>query len=243
MADSVFSFAGVGVRRGERWTLQDVSAEVPASGVTALVGPSGAGKTTLLRLCNRLDVPDAGQVRFRGRDVLALDPLRLRRQAGMVFQRPALFGGTVRDNLHVARPGADDASLAEALRRVALDPAFLDQEAARLSGGEAQRACLARTLVTEPEVLLLDEPTSALDAGPRLAFEQLIGRLATAGMPVLWVTHDMEQMRRVAGQVIVLIAGRMRFAGPLADLDRHPDVLAVLAGHHADESAGERSAS
>lgn len=236
--EPLFAFSEVGVRRGERWTLQQVSAEIPASGVTALVGPSGAGKTTLLRLCNRLDVADAGTVRFRGQDVLDLDPLRLRRRAGMVFQRPALFGGTVRDNLHVARPGADDDALAAALRQVALDPGFLDAEAARLSGGEAQRACLARTLVTEPEVLLLDEPTSALDTGPRLAFEQLVKQLAADGMPALWVTHDLEQLRRVAESVLVLDAGRLRYAGPLGGLDERRDVLAVLAGQEGGAGDG-----
>jgi len=202
----VFAFRGVGVRFEDRWVLHAVTFDVPDSGITVLAGPSGSGKTSLLRLCNRLDVPAEGRVAFRGEDVAGLDPLMLRRRAGMVFQRPTLFPGTVLDNLQVALPGVTPEQAAEVLRRVALDVALLDQEAATLSGGEAQRACLARTLVTQPQVLLLDEPTSALDAGPRLAFEQLVRELAEQGTPALWVTHDTDQLARVA-DVVVEVGG------------------------------------
>ena len=119
-------------------------------GITVVVGPSGAGKSMVLRLLNRLEVPTAGEVRFRGRPVSDLDPLALRRRVGMVFQRPAPFPGTVRDNLHVADPDAGDDALVAALRAARLDAAFLDRSADELSGGEAQRMCLARTLVTRP---------------------------------------------------------------------------------------------
>ena len=81
--------------------LDGASGLVPAGGVTVMVGPSGSGKSTLLRLCNRLDVPDRGRVRFRGDDVATLDPLVLRRRVGMVFQRPTPFPGTVLDNIRV----------------------------------------------------------------------------------------------------------------------------------------------
>ncbi|MBI1757836.1 MAG: phosphate ABC transporter ATP-binding protein [Actinobacteria bacterium] len=230
----VFTFTGVGVRRAQRWTLRAVTAEVPGTGVTAVVGPSGAGKTTLLRLCNRLDVPDAGVVSFRGHDVAALDPLRLRRQVGMVFQRPTVFGGTVRDNLLVARPGAAEEDLVGALRGVAVGPELLDQPAGQLSGGEAQRVCLARTLITEPEVLLLDEPTSALDAGARMAFERLVAELVRRGLPALWVTHDLDQLHRVADHVLVVAAGQLLHAGPAAALSDQPDVLALLRSGTGD---------
>jgi putative ABC transport system ATP-binding protein len=197
-----------------------VTTDIPATGVTAIVGPSGAGKTTLLRLCNRLDVPDTGTVLHRGRDLAGLDVLRHRRRVGMVFQQPALFGGTVRDNLHAARPGADDALLDEALQDVGLPPRLLAVSASGLSGGEAQRVCLARTLITCPEVLLLDEPTSALDTDSRLAFEHLVLDLATGrrhrgpvATAVLWVTHDEHQLHRVADHVLRLDTGRLTYAG------------------------------
>ena len=189
--------------------LDHVKAEVRDNGITAVAGASGSGKTTLLRLCNRLEVPTSGAVRFRGDDVQTLDPLDLRRRVGMVFQRAVLFEGTVRDNLRVAAPGLSDAEFAAALRRVSLDGDLLDRLASTLSGGEAQRMCVARTLLTEPEVLLLDEPTSALNEEPKLAFERLTRELADQGVTIVWVTHDLEQLRRLDAEVIHLEAGRV----------------------------------
>ncbi len=187
--------------------------------MTVVAGPSGAGKSTLLRLCNRLEVPTSGRICFRGDDVAGLDPRHLRRRVGMVFQRPTPFAGTVRDNLHVAEPELTDAAAADALERAELERSFLDRPAHELSGGEAQRLCLARTLVTRPEVLLMDEPTSALDPQATGALERLGRRFADTGVPVLWVTHDLAQMRRLADRVLVLVDGRIAHDGALATLD------------------------
>ncbi len=172
-----------------------------------LVGPSGSGKTTLLRLCNRLEVPSSGRVLLGGDDVADLDPRRLRRRVGMVFQRPVVFAGTVRDNLAVAGDDQPDGRFAAVLERVGLDPSFLDRTADDLSGGEAQRVCIARTLLTDPEVLLMDEPTSALDPEHRLVIEARARALADAGTPVVWVTHDLDQARRLADRTVVLVDG------------------------------------
>lgn len=215
---ALYAFEGVTVEGDGRARLLDLHATLPPEGITVVAGPSGAGKTTLLRLCNRLEIPTRGTVRFRGADVAGMEPLELRRRAGMVFQRPTLFGGTVRDNLVVAAPTATRDEILEALRQAALDPSFLDRPADRLSGGEAQRVCLARTLVTGPEVLLLDEPTSSLDRAPEAAFEALARRLAGDGMPIVWVTHDLSQLRRLADHVLVLVAGRLEAAGPSRDV-------------------------
>ena len=173
--------------------LDHVDLAIADGGITVLVGPSGAGKSTLLRLLNRLEVPTAGEVRFRGRPLADLDSSALRRRVGMVFQRPAPFPGTVRDNLLVADPDADEEALVAALHAARLDAAFLDRPADELSGGEAQRMCLARTLVTQPEVLLMDEPTSALDPDARRRLERTALRLADEGRELVWVTHDLEQ--------------------------------------------------
>src|SRR5215471_15673680 len=143
-----FEFERLAVLRAGRRVLDEITATIPAAGITVVAGPSGAGKTTLLRLCNRLEIPDEGTVSYRGQPLDELDPLTLRRRVGMVFQRPTPFPGTIADNLTVALPSAATGELSAALDRVALDPGLLGQDARTLSGGELQRMCLARTLVT-----------------------------------------------------------------------------------------------
>ncbi len=209
-----FVLRGVTVRRGGRTVLDGVDAEIPGHGVTALWGPSGAGKSTLLRLLDRLDVPDDGSVTYDGTPLDELDPHRLRRRVGMVFQRATPFAGTVADNLAVAAPDADRARMSGALERVSLDPELLDRDADTLSGGELQRMCLARTLITSPETLLLDEPTSALDATPAREFERTVLRLVDDGdLTVVWVGHDDAQVRRVADRVLELRDGTLAESG------------------------------
>lgn len=204
--DGGFTFDDVVVNRGDVRALDGFSAYVPRTGITVLFGPSGSGKTTVLRVCNRLEVPASGRVGLAGRDLAELDPLRLRRRVGMVFQRPTPFPGTVRDNLLAASANAEEFD--RALTRAALDASWLDRDATALSGGEAQRVCMARTLVTEPELLLLDEPTSSLDAEAAETFERTVRELADDGIGVLWVTHDPAQVRRIADRVVRIEQGR-----------------------------------
>ena len=204
-----FELERVTILRAGRRILDELTATIPAAGITVVSGPSGAGKTTLLRLCNRLEVPDTGRVCYRGQPLDELDPLALRRRVGMVFQRPTPFPGTVADNLAIAHPDAGTDELSTALQRVALDPGLLGQEARTLSGGELQRMCLARTLVTQPETLLLDEPTSALDAQPKQVFEATARHLAAQGITIIWVTHDDAQATRVADRICQLRDGHL----------------------------------
>lgn len=218
MAVPLFAFEGVGLERDGTRVLDDVTVDVPDAGITVFVGASGAGKSTLLRCCNRLEEPTTGTVRFRGAPLVGLDPLAHRRRVGMVFQAPARFPGTVRDNLRAVAP-LEDAEARDLLDRVGLDPALLDRSADALSGGEAQRMVLARALTTAPEVLLADEPTSALDAGATERLEDLARDLAADGMPVLWVTHDLDQVRRLADHLVVLRHGRVIWSGPAAGAD------------------------
>jgi putative ABC transport system ATP-binding protein len=206
---AAFELERVIVLRAGRRVLDEITATIPAVGITVVSGPSGAGKTTLLRLCNRLEIPDSGRVRYHGQPLEELNPLVLRRRVGMVFQRPTPFPGTVADNLAVARPDAGAGELSTALDRVALDPGLLGQEARTLSGGELQRMCLARTLITGPETLLLDEPTSALDAQPKRVFEAAARHLAGQGITIIWVTHDHPQARRVADRIYQLRGGHL----------------------------------
>jgi len=213
--EPLFELDAVTVSRAGQCVLGSVDMVVPDDGITALTGPSGSGKSTVLRLCNRLLVPDDGIVRFRGVDVAEIDPCTLRRRVGMVFQHPIPFAGTVSENLAVAGEH-DPAAVARLLERVGLDAGFATRDARRLSGGEAQRMCLARTLATQPEALLVDEGTSALDDDATAVLEALVREEAQRGCPVLWVTHDLAQAERIA-------AHRIQMPGPDRPDDPEPD--------------------
>jgi putative ABC transport system ATP-binding protein len=229
----LFELDRVQVDFDERRVLDVEALAIADHGITVLAGASGSGKSTLLRLCNRLEVPTAGTIRFRGDDVASLDPLAHRRRVGMVFQRPAPFPGSVRDNLAVALGGVHDERFVEALTRAGLDRSFLDRRADDLSGGESQRMCLARTLVTGPEVLLLDEPTSALDPGASRQLERNARAVAADGMPLVWVTHDLDQAERLADEIVVLAAGRIAGAAEREAF--------FQAEHGTDERSGDQA--
>jgi putative ABC transport system ATP-binding protein len=228
----LFGFEGVTVPGRDRPRLDAVDGCIPETGITVLAGPSGAGKSTLLRCCNRLEAPSAGVVRFRGDDVATLDPRQHRRRVGMVFQAPIAFPGTVLDNLRVADPTLLPERGRELLARVDLDPALLASDAGTLSGGEAQRMVLARCLATHPEVLLLDEPTSALDGHASRRLEVLARGVADQGMPMLWVTHDLRQMRRLADHLVVVLGGRWAWDGP-PDAAGAPEEVAAFLDQEA----------
>jgi len=200
--------------------LHGVTADLPSGRVSALVGRSGSGKTSLLRLLNRLDEPTAGSIRLQGTDIREMPVRDLRRRVGFVFQEPAVFPGTVEDNLRLALEvaGAEEADadgkIGEALRDAELPEAFLDRDARALSGGERQRVTLARALVLHPEVLLLDEPTSALDPETADRIVATIGEMSVRrGLTVVLSTHRLEEARRIAGFVVLLEEGRVVAAG------------------------------
>jgi putative ABC transport system ATP-binding protein len=226
----LFALADVALAgREDRMRLQDLTVDIPDHVVTVVVGPSGSGKSSLLRLCNRLEAPDSGTVSFRGDDLADLDPLALRRRVGMLFQQPVTFPGTGRDNMAEAAPEATDDQMAHWLDQAGLGPSFLDQVADELSGGEGQRLCLARTLATEPAVLLADEATSALDRSATAAIEDLVADLAGGGTPVVWVTHDLHQARRLADHIVVVREGHVAHAGPADRFDEDvPEGLTAL---------------
>ena len=208
--------------------LDGVVAELYGGRVTVVVGPSGAGKSTLLRLLNRMEEPTAGTVLFHGRPLPSYDVLALRRRVGLLLQVPTPFPGTVLDNLRAGVPSLAAAEGRELLARVGLPEAFLDRDTAGLSGGEAQRACLARALAVGPEVLLLDEATSALDPFAESVVERVVRSLAAAGLTVVLVSHDLAQARRLADDVVVVHGGRVVRHGPAAEVFAEPgDPLAA----------------
>ena len=191
-ADDLLTFEGVSLRfedddGGGTTVLDDVSVTLPADRTTVIVGPSGAGKSTLLRLCNRLEVPTSGTVRFRGTPLDEIDP------------------------------DADPDRLHDVLEAVGLSGDLHDREADALSGGEAQRMCIARTLLTDPEVLLLDEPTSALDEDSRDEVEAMADQPRDRGVTLVWITHDQAQAARRGDHVIALRDGRLAFSGHVGE--------------------------
>jgi putative ABC transport system ATP-binding protein len=182
--------------------------------VVAITGPSGAGKSSVLRLLNRLDEPTAGRVWLEGRDTGVLNVRELRRRVGMVMQQANLFPGTVVENVRYgpALRGVlmSDAEVEELLKTVELG-GYAERDVAGLSGGEAQRVSLARTLANRPQVLLLDEPTSALDDAAKLVVEEaLLAAMAQVEGACLIVTHDAAQAARLAGRTLVMREGVLR---------------------------------
>jgi ABC-type polar amino acid transport system ATPase subunit len=216
-----------------RAVLDGVSARVARGEVVALTGPSGAGKTTLLRCLNGLDRPDAGTVRVDGQELRAgaRGPdaeralLALRRKVGMVFQQWHLFqnrtvlGNVIEAPVQVARePSARATTRARAL----LDRAGIAHRAGayphQLSGGEQQRAAIARALAMSPSVLLLDEPTSALDPERTRDLVALLRGLVADGLTLVCVTHDAGFARALGARVLVLEDGKLRAASALDEL-------------------------
>ncbi len=214
-------------RFGDFTALDDVSVEVEAGSLTALLGPSGSGKSTLLRVIAGLERPDAGQVCLDGRDVTGVAPQQ--RRVGFVFQHYAAFKHmTVRENVAFGlairrRPRAEiKARVAELLDLVQLSR-LGDRYPAQLSGGQRQRMGLARALAVDPKVLLLDEPFGALDARVRKELRGWLRRLhdETHTTTVI-VTHDQEEAMDVADRVVVMNGGHIEQIAPPRELYDHP---------------------
>jgi putative ABC transport system ATP-binding protein len=202
--------------------VNDITVQVQRGEVLAVVGPSGAGKSSFLRLLNRLDEPTGGTVLVNGRDYRQMPARELRRCVGMVMQMAYLFPGTVAANIafgprqrhEILPPG----KITGLLERVGL-PGYQDRDVVGLSGGEAQRVSLARTLANAPEALLLDEPTSALDEASARAIEELLlSIIRERQMTCVIITHDMQQAARIADRAMHLEAGKLVAIGPAKEV-------------------------
>ena len=207
---------------GTKRLVDDVSVEIARGEVLAVVGPSGAGKSSFLRLLNRLDEPTGGTVLLDGADYRAIAPRDLRRRVGMVMQTAYLFPGSVAANIAFGPRQRGEALSAEQidalLARVGLS-GFAARDVGALSGGEAQRVSLARTLANAPEALLLDEPTSALDESSARAIEELIlGIIRERAMTCVIVTHNKPQTERIAARAMLMESGRLVAVGPTREV-------------------------
>jgi len=206
----------------EKILVDDVNFEVRSGEVLAIVGPSGAGKSSLLRLLNRLDEPTSGTVYLEGTDYREIAPRELRRKLGMVNQRPYLFPGTVAQNLQFGPLQRGESlskdSVEGLLSQVGLK-GYGSRNVANLSGGEAQRVSVARTLANSPLILLLDEPTSALDETSKREVEASIQTVVRdQGLTCILVTHDTAQAARLAARALVLESGRVVRNGPINEV-------------------------
>ena len=197
----------------DRVLLDGVDLRLEAGTITTLSGPSGGGKTTLLRILGQLSEPDAGQMILDGADVGTLVPHEARRRIALVAQSPAMFPGTVLDNVRTGPrlAGRDfpESTARELIVRAGLDAQFLGQDTRELSGGEKLRVALARAMALRPEVWLLDEPTAALDPERADTLLRLLLELAREGAPILVVTHDARALEQLGGRHLELVSGRL----------------------------------
>ena len=210
---------------GSTQALHHVSMEIPEKSITALIGPSGCGKSTFLKTLDRMNdlVPGVrieGAVRYDGRDIFApdVDVNELRRQVGMVFQKPNPFPMSIYDNVaygprtHGVRNRAKlDEIVEQSLRSAAIWDEVKDRlkkNALGLSGGQQQRLCIARALAVEPQVLLMDEPTSALDPISTSKIEELAIELKKRYTIVI-VTHNMQQALRISDRTAFFLLGEL----------------------------------
>ena len=202
--------------------VDSISVQIIPGEVLAVIGPSGAGKSSFLRLLNRLDEPTGGTVLLHGQDYREISPRELRRRVGMVMQTAHLFPGTVAANIAFGPRQRGETltseQIAALLHRVGL-PGYQDRDVNNLSGGEAQRVSVARTLANAPEALLLDEPTSALDETSARGIEELLlGIIEERRMTCVIVTHNRPQASRIADRTMVLDAGRLVAIGPTKEV-------------------------
>ncbi|WP_192579683.1 ABC transporter ATP-binding protein [Micromonospora sp. AMSO31t] len=230
--DLVAEFESVSFRYDSTPVLHDVSFQLPARGLTALVGPSGGGKTTVTRLLARFWDVSSGSVRVHGRDVRDIPTDELLRELAIVFQDVYLFDGTVEDNVRLGRPEASEAEVAAAMELAALTDLATDAGravrvgagGALLSGGQKQRISIARAILKAAPITVLDEATAALDPENALVVQRAITTLADRGS-VLVIAHQLRTVE-AADTILVLDQGRIIDQGTHEQLRKRPGIYA-----------------
>ena len=234
----IMTVQGLDLWYGDHQALHDISMNIPEKSITALIGPSGCGKSTFLKTLNRMNdlipgVKITGDVRYRDQDIFAAgtDVNELRREIGMVFQKPNPFPMSIYDNIaygprtHGIKSRAKlDEIVEKSLRGAAIWDEVKDRlkkNALGLSGGQQQRLCIARALAVEPEVLLMDEPTSALDPISTSKIEELAMQLK-AQYTIVIVTHNMQQAVRISDRTAFFLLGELVECGDTQQLFSQP---------------------
>ena len=221
-------FDRVTVRAGVTTILDRLTLTLASGLPTLVVGPNGAGKSTFLRLCMRLAAPTDGCITWGGR----ADAKPTRR--AFVFQRPVMLRRTAAANVGYGLTHADypqerlATRTAELLELVGLSELAM-RPARRLSGGEQQRLALARALARDPELLLLDEPTASLDPAATRSVEAIIRTAAQSGIKVVMASHDLGQVKRLAGEVVFLVRGTVREQTAADDFLKNPSTAEAAA--------------
>ena len=236
--NSILSVQDLCLWYGSHQALKDINIEIPEKSITALIGPSGCGKSTFLKTLDRMNdlIPDVkitGSVKYKGEDIFepSVDVSELRRQVGMVFQKPNPFPMSIYDNIaygprtHGVKSRAKlDEIVEQSLRGAAIWDEVKDRlkkNALGLSGGQQQRLCIARALAVEPEVLLMDEPTSALDPISTSKIEELAMELKDRYTIVI-VTHNMQQAVRISDPTAFFLLGELVEYGETEKLFSQP---------------------
>ena len=235
---SIISVKDMCLWYGDHQALKDVSIEIPEKSITAFIGPSGCGKSTFLKTLNRMNdlipgVKITGDIRYEGTDIFSkeVDVNNLRKEIGMVFQKPNPFPMSIYDNIAYGPRThgiTNKVELDEIVERALRDAAIWDEVKDRLkknalgmSGGQQQRLCIARALAVQPKILLMDEPTSALDPISTSHIEELVMELKEK-YTIVMVTHNMQQAVRVSDYTAFFLLGELVEFGKTDDIFSQP---------------------
>jgi phosphate transport system ATP-binding protein len=250
--ETIFDVKGLNAIYGSKAAVKDVTMEIYKNLVTAIIGPSGCGKSTFIRCFNRMNdlIPSfrqEGTITYHGQDICgtSVDPVAVRRNIGMVFQRPNPFPKSIYDNVAWGCRvlGMKD-NLDERVERALTQAALFDEVKDRLkasglslSGGQQQRLCIARAIAVEPDVVLMDEPASALDPIATQAIEQLMHELKSQYTFVI-VTHNMQQAARVADMTAffsISLGGEGERYGELIEYDATEKIFTAPADKKTED--------